>query len=39
VRGEFTNHPAVKEIIEHIDKKSKLADNVIDKLKKAIIVT
>ena len=33
VRGEFTSHPAVMEIIEHIDKKSKLADNVINKLK------
>jgi hypothetical protein len=32
VRGEFTDHPAVREIIEHIDRKSKLADRVIDKL-------
>ena len=28
VRGEFTNHPAVVDIIEHIDKKSKLAQKV-----------
>jgi len=33
VRGEFTSHPAVTEILEHIDKKSKLADRVISKLK------
>ena len=32
VRGEFTSHPAVTEILEHIDKKSKSADNVINKL-------
>ena len=32
VRGEFTSHPAVIEILEHIDKKSKLADAVIKKL-------
>ena len=34
VRGEFTSHPAVKEILEHIDKKSKMAEKVIDKIKK-----
>ena len=34
VRGEFTSHPAVVEIIEHIEKKSKLADSVISKLNK-----
>ena len=33
VRGEFTNHPAVTEIIDHIDKKSKLAEKVINKLR------
>ena len=32
VRGEFTSHPAVTEILEHIDKKNKLADKVICKL-------
>lgn len=32
VRGEFTNHPAVTEILEHIDKKSRLADKIIEKL-------
>jgi NDP-sugar pyrophosphorylase family protein len=32
VRGEFTGHPAVREIIEHIERKSKLADKVIGKL-------
>jgi hypothetical protein len=32
VRGEFTNHPAVTEILEHIDKKSKSAEKVIEKL-------
>ncbi|MDR2913781.1 MAG: DUF4954 family protein [Tannerella sp.] len=36
VRGEFTNHPAVTEIIDHIDKKSKQADKVIEKLSKLI---
>jgi hypothetical protein len=34
VRGEFTSHPAVTEIMEHIDKKSRSADIVIDKLNK-----
>ena len=34
VRGEFTSHPAVIEILEHIDKKSQLADFVINKLNK-----
>ena len=33
VRGEFTSNPAVMEITEHIDRKSKLADSVISKLK------
>lgn len=32
VRGEFTSHPAVTDIIEHIDKKSKLAQKVKEKL-------
>lgn len=32
VRGEFTTHPAVTDIIEHIDKKSKLAQKVKEKL-------
>ncbi len=32
VRGEFTAHPAVKDILEHIDKKSKLASLVRSKL-------
>jgi hypothetical protein len=32
VRGEFTSHPAVTEIIEHIEKKSRSADLVIAKL-------
>lgn len=32
VRGEFTSHPAVTEILEHIDKKSKQADKVIKQL-------
>jgi len=36
VRGEFTSHPAVTEIIEHIDKKSNVADKVIDKLNKLL---
>jgi hypothetical protein len=36
VRGEFTNHPAVTEIIEHIEKKSKLANDVINKLQKLL---
>ncbi len=36
VRGEFTNHPAVTEIIDHIDKKSKQADKVIKKLRKLL---
>ncbi|MCL2072874.1 MAG: DUF4954 family protein [Marinilabiliaceae bacterium] len=34
VRGEFKKHPAVKDIIVHIDKKTKLAEKVINKLKK-----
>jgi hypothetical protein len=34
VRGEFTSHPAVTEIIEHIEKKSRSADIVIEKLNK-----
>ena len=34
VRGEFTSHPAVIEIIDHIDKKSKLANVVINKINK-----
>lgn len=34
VRGEFTNHPAVIEILEHIVKKSWLADKIIDNLNK-----
>ena len=38
VRGEFTSHPAVNEIIEHIGKKSKLADSVINKLNKIVIL-
>ncbi|MDR1523756.1 MAG: DUF4954 family protein [Tannerella sp.] len=33
VRGEFTSHPAVTEIIEHIEKKSRSADKVMEKLK------
>jgi hypothetical protein len=37
VRGEFTAHPAVKDILEHIDKKSKLADKVRKKLAALII--
>ncbi|MDR1097377.1 MAG: DUF4954 family protein [Tannerella sp.] len=32
VRGEFTNHPAVTEILEHIDKKSRQAERVIGRL-------
>ncbi|MDR2928337.1 MAG: DUF4954 family protein [Cytophagaceae bacterium] len=32
VRGEFTAHPAVTDIIEHIAKKTKLAEKVIEKL-------
>jgi hypothetical protein len=34
VRGEFTDHSSVKDIIEHIDKKSKLAEAVKSKLQK-----
>ncbi|GAO30345.1 DUF4954 family protein [Geofilum rubicundum] len=37
VRGEFTSHPAVKDILEHIDKKSKLADKVRKKLAALIV--
>jgi hypothetical protein len=32
VRGEFTSHPAVIDILEHIEKKSALAQKVLDKL-------
>ncbi|MDR1381000.1 MAG: DUF4954 family protein [Tannerella sp.] len=32
VRGEFTSHPAVTEILEHIEKKSRSADTVMAKL-------
>lgn len=39
VRGEFTNHPAVTEILQHIDKKSKQADRVIEKLKHLFATT
>ena len=34
VRGEFTNHPAVTEILGHIDKKSRQAKKVIERLQK-----
>ncbi len=34
VRGEFTRHPAVTELLEHIDKKSRLAEKVTNKLLK-----
>ena len=34
VRGEFTNHPAVTDILEHIEKKSRLAEKVVQKLEK-----
>ncbi|MCA1745420.1 MAG: DUF4954 family protein, partial [Bacteroidales bacterium] len=37
VRGEFTTHPAVMDILEHIDKKSKLANKVRSKLASLII--
>ena len=33
VRGEFTSHPAVMEIMEHIEQKSNIARHVLDKLK------
>ncbi|MDR2773273.1 MAG: DUF4954 family protein [Tannerella sp.] len=36
VRGEFTSHPAVTEILEHIEKKSRSADIVIEKLNKCL---
>jgi hypothetical protein len=36
VRGEFTNHPAVKDILEHIDQKSKMAEKMKSKLQKII---
>ncbi|MDR0698309.1 MAG: DUF4954 family protein [Tannerella sp.] len=36
VRGEFTSHPAVTEIIEHIEKKSRSADIVIAKLNRCL---
>jgi hypothetical protein len=36
VRGEFTEHPAVKDLLEHIDKKSKMAENMKSKLQKII---
>jgi len=32
VRGEFSTHPAITDILEHIKKKSKLAEVVLDKL-------
>jgi hypothetical protein len=34
VRGEFTSHPAVMDILEHIEKKSNLAEKVVKKLEK-----
>jgi hypothetical protein len=34
VRGEFRSHPAVTEILEHINKKSRQADRVMEKLTK-----
>ncbi|MDR0414262.1 MAG: DUF4954 family protein [Prevotellaceae bacterium] len=34
VRGEFTDHPSVKDILEHIDQKSALAEAVKSKLQK-----
>jgi len=37
VRGEFTSHPAVKDILEHIEKKSNLAEKVKNKLDKLLI--
>lgn len=37
VRGEFTNHPSVIEIKEHIRKKSEMADRVITKLKQICV--
>ena len=36
VRGEFTSHPAVMDIIEHIDKKTKLAEKVVCRLETII---
>ncbi|MDR2813050.1 MAG: DUF4954 family protein [Prevotellaceae bacterium] len=36
VRGEFTEHPAVKDILKHIDAKSKLAEKVKSKLQRII---
>ncbi|MDR2562665.1 MAG: DUF4954 family protein [Prevotellaceae bacterium] len=36
VRGEFTSHPSVKEIIEHIERKSRQAERVIGKLNELI---
>ncbi|MDG5798963.1 DUF4954 family protein [Marinilabiliaceae bacterium ANBcel2] len=33
VRGEFTSHPAVKDILNHIESKTMLAEKVKDKLK------
>ncbi|ASB50095.1 DUF4954 family protein [Alkalitalea saponilacus] len=36
VRGEFTSHPAVTDILEHIEKKSNLASKVLDKLSKIL---
>ncbi|MDR3367115.1 MAG: DUF4954 family protein [Prevotellaceae bacterium] len=34
VRGEFTEHPAVKDILKHIEAKSKLAEQIKSKLQK-----
>jgi hypothetical protein len=34
VRGELSSHPAITDILEHIEKKSALAEKVKDKLKK-----